>query len=149
MARVTFHMQTSLAPERVLAMLTDFSQCRPELWPTLSRELYEVYEVHAASADVKEGSHWPTQMWERVHYDWSVPGKVRWTVHESNYFAPGSYVELTVQEGATGGSEIQVEWSRTGIGMRGKAITALVVLSRGNILRRNVFQLAFDRAARR
>jgi hypothetical protein len=37
-------------------MPTDFSQCRPELWPTLARELYEVYEVHPACADVKERS---------------------------------------------------------------------------------------------
>jgi hypothetical protein len=148
MARVTFDMQTSLTPEKVLAMLTDFSTRRPELWPTLARELYEVYDVGIASADVKEGSPWPARMWERVHYDWSVPGRVRWTVQRSNYFAPGSYVEVTVQKAATGRSQIRVEWSRTGIGFRGKAITALVVLSRGRILRRNVFQLAFDRAAR-
>ena len=149
MPRVTFAMHTGLPADQVLAMFTDFSARRPELWPTLARELYNVYEVAATSADVKEGSPRPTQMWERVHYDWSVPGTVRWTVHESNYFVPGSYVEVTVQEAATGGSEIQVEWSRTGIGLRGKAIAALIVLSRGSILRRNVFQLAFDRAARK
>jgi hypothetical protein len=53
MARARFHMQTSLTPERVLPMPPDFSQCRPELWPTLVIELNGVYEVHPASADVK------------------------------------------------------------------------------------------------
>jgi hypothetical protein len=56
MARVTFHMKTSLTRERVLPMPTEFSQCRPELWPTLARERYEVYEVHRACADVRERS---------------------------------------------------------------------------------------------
>src|SRR5262249_7100441 len=136
MPRVTFDMQTSLPAEQVLSMLTDFSMRRPELWPTLARELYEVYEVGPAGADVKEGGPRPTLMWERVHYDWSVPGRVRWTVQESNYFAPGSYVEVTVQRAATGGSQIHVEWNRTGIGLRGKALAGLVVLSRGTIIRR-------------
>jgi hypothetical protein len=76
MARVTFDMHTGLRPERALAMLTDFSARRPELWPTLTRELYAVYEVHPTGADVKEGSPWPTRMWERVHYDWTVLRRV-------------------------------------------------------------------------
>ncbi len=87
-------------------------------------------------------------MWERVHYNWSVPGRVRWTVQESNYFAPGSYVEVTVQKAPTGGSEVYVEWNRTGIGLKGKALIGLVVLTGGTIIRRKVFQRAFDRAAR-
>lgn len=63
MSRVTFDIHTRTPPEQVLAILTDFS----------TRDLYEVYQVGATSADVKEGSAWPTRMWERVHYDWSVP----------------------------------------------------------------------------
>ncbi len=118
MPRVTFNMHTGLPPEQVLAMLTDFSARRLELWPTLARELYEVYEVGATSADVKEGSPWPSRMWERVHYNWSVPGRVRWTVQESNYFAPGSYVEVTVQKAPTRGQpgargvEPDGEWAK-------------------------------------
>jgi hypothetical protein len=148
MPLVTFGIHTGLAPEQVLAMLTDFSARRPELWPTLARELYEVYEVHPTSADVKEGSSWPTRMWERVHYDWSAPGRVRWTVEESNCFARGSYVEVSVQQEATGGSNVHVDWSRKGIGLKGKALVGLVVLTGGAIIRRKVFQRAFDRTVR-
>ena len=148
MPRVTFDVHTELAPEPVLAMLTDFSARRPELWPTLTRELYEVYEVGATGADVMEGSPWPTRMWERAYYDWSVPGRVRWTVQESNYFAPGSYTEVKVQMAAAEGSNVRLEWNRTEIGLRGKAVAALNLLTGATIVRRAVFQRAFDRAVR-
>ena len=148
MPLVTFDMQTRLPPEQVLAMLTDFSSRRPQLWPTLAADVYEVYDVRATSADVKEGSPGPVRMWERAHYDWSVPGLVRWMVLDSNYFAPGSYTEVIVQPAPKGGSQIHVESNRTGIGLKGKAVIALNVLSRGSILRRKVFQPAFDIALR-
>lgn len=53
MSRVTFDTHTRTPPEQVLAILTDFSTRRPELWPTLARDLYEVYQVGATSADVR------------------------------------------------------------------------------------------------
>jgi len=148
MPLVRFDIQTRLPPEQVLAILTDFSQRRPQLWPTLAEDLYEVYDVRPTSADVKEGSPWPVRMWERAHYDWSVPGRVRWTVLDSTYFAPGSYTEVIVQEGTGGGSQIHVESNRTGIGLIGKILAALVAASRGSILRRKVFQPAFDNVLR-
>jgi len=61
MARVRFHMQTGLTPERLLPMPTDFSQCRPELWPTLAPEMYEVCQVHSASADVSPHVSFPRE----------------------------------------------------------------------------------------
>ena len=76
MPRVTFDIHTILPPEQVLAMLIDFSARRPELWPMLARQLYEVYEVGTTSAAVKEGSIQPTLMWERDYYNWSQPGRV-------------------------------------------------------------------------
>jgi len=148
MPRVVFDMHTGLQPEQVLEMLTDFSARRPELWPMLARELYCVHDVSSTSADVREGSLRPRLIWERDHYDWSLPGRVRWTVQESNYCAPGSYVEVTFRDAANGGSQVQVEWNRTGVGLRGRVMIALVVLTRGAIIRRKVFQRAFDRAAR-
>jgi hypothetical protein len=46
-----------------MSMLTDFSPRRPDLWPMLAPELFEVYRVGATSADVKEGSIFPTRLW--------------------------------------------------------------------------------------
>jgi hypothetical protein len=148
MARVSFEVDTKLSPAQVISMLTDFSPRRSELWPTLARELYCVHKITTTSAEVREGSLRPTLMWERDHYDWSVAGWVRWTVQESNYCKPGSYVQALVQEAEGGGSRVQVEWNRTGIGFKGKVLIALVVLIRGAIIRRKVFERAFARAAR-
>jgi hypothetical protein len=127
-------------------MLTDFTTRRPEFWPTLARDLYEVYEVGPTSAEVKEGSLKPFVIWERDHYDWSITGRVRWTVRASNYCTAGSYVEARVHPAADRGATVNVEWNRTGIGVRGRILIALVVLTRGAIIRRKVFEYAFDRA---
>jgi hypothetical protein len=145
MPRVVFDICTSLPPERVMSMLTDFSARRPDVWPMLAPELFEVYRVEATSADVKEGSLYPALIWERDHYDWSAD-RVRWTVRESNYCRPGSYVEVTVSDGAGGGSQLHVEWNRRGVGLKGKILVAFVVLTRGGNIRRKVFQNAFDHA---
>ena len=148
MPRVAFDVHTVLPAATVLTMLTDFTARRPALWPTLSPKLYEVYELGPTSADVKEGSSKPVVIWERAHYDWSVPGRVRWTVHASNYCTQGSFVEAEVHEVDDGGATVHVEWNRTGVGLKGKTLIALVVLTRGAVIRRKVFERAFDRAAK-
>jgi hypothetical protein len=96
---------------------------------------------------VKEGSLYPALTWERDHYEWSAD-RVRWTVQESNYCKPGSYVEVTVRAGAGGGSQLRVDWNRRGVGIKGKILIALVVLTRGANIRRKVFQRAIDRVLR-
>src|SRR5215813_3192512 len=148
MPRVAFDVHTVLPAATVLTMLTDFTARRPALWPTLSPKLYEVYELGPTSADVKEGSSKPVVIWERAHYDWSVPGRVRWTVHASNYCTQGSYVEAEVHDVDDGDATVHVEWNRTGVGLKGKTLIALVVLTRGAVIRRKVFERAFDRAAK-
>ena len=84
-------VETTLSPEALRDALIDFSDRRPDIWPGLSRELYEVYSVGETTADVKEGNKSPLgPFWAREHYDWSDPDTVRWTVQESNFCAPGS-----------------------------------------------------------
>jgi hypothetical protein len=143
MASVKFRLQTRVPPDRVISMLIDFSPSRPDVWPMLARELYEVYRLGPQSADVKEGSLYPALIWERNHYQWSAD-RVRWTVRESNYCAPGSFVEVTVRPSADGGSQLH-DWNRIGVGVKGKALVALVPLTGGAIIRRKVFERAFDR----
>ena len=147
MPKVSFYLRTAVPPERVMAMLTDFSPNRPELWPMLAPELYEVYRLDADRAYVKEGSTFPRRIWERDDYEWSAD-RVRWTVRESNYCRPGSYVEVSVRAEAGGGTRLHVDWNRRGVGVRGKMMIAFVVITRGAIIRRKVFQCAFDREAR-
>ena len=147
MPKVSFDFHTVVPPERVIAMLTDFSPNRPEVWPMLAPELYEVYRLDAGSASVKEGSTFPRRIWERDDYEWSAD-RVRWTLRESNYCHPGSYVEVGVRPEAGGGTRLHVDWNRRGVGVRGKMMIAFVVLTRGAIIRRKVFQRAFDREER-
>ena len=147
MARVTFDIHTSLPPERVMLMLTDFSSHRPDVWPMLAPELYEVHRLGSGCADVKEGSLSPALIWERDHYEWSAD-RVRWTVQESNYCQPGSYVEVRVRPAAGGGSKLLVDWNRRGVGIKGRILITFVVMTQGAIIRRKVFQRALDRALR-
>src|SRR5215469_4985778 len=122
-----------------MLVLTDFSSHRPDVWPMLAPELYEVHRLGSGSADVL--------IWEQDHYEWSAD-RVRWTVQESNYCQPGSYVEVGVRPEADGGTRLQVDWNRRGVGIKGKMMIAFVVLTRGAIIRRKVFQRAFDREER-
>ena len=147
MARVAFDIHTGLPPERVMQMLTDFSAHRPDVWPMLAPELYEVHRLGSGSADVKEGSLYPALIWEQDHYEWSAD-RVRWTVRDSNYCHPGSYVEVGVRPEADGGTRLQVDWNRRGVGIKGKMMIAFVVLTRGAIIRGKVFKRAFDQEER-
>ena len=146
MARVSFDVHTSLSPKRVMSILTDFSARRPNLWPTLAPELYEVLRLEPGRALVQEGSLRPARIWERVRYEW-WDGRVRWTVRASNYCQPGSYVEVRVHPAAGGGSVVRVDWNRRGVGVKGRMLVALTTLSRGAIIRSKAFERAFDRAA--
>jgi hypothetical protein len=132
MPKVEFDIETTVPAQRVLEALTDFSERRPDIWPGIDPSQYEVYSVEETQADVKEGSKMPgATIWAREHYDWSTPGTVRWTVRESNFSAPGSYVSATVTPRDDGGSRIHVTWDRTGTSFVGRVAVALIRMTKG------------------
>ena len=45
MAKFTVAIDTPAESAKVIDALTDFSDRRPDVWPGLARELYEVYSV--------------------------------------------------------------------------------------------------------
>jgi hypothetical protein len=132
MAKLELDFDTTLPPGKVLVALTDFTERRPDLWPGLAREYYEVYSKGETSADVREGSVKPTRVWAKEHYDWSTPGKVAWTVEESNFCRPGSYVSAAIQPGRGGGSRIHLVWERWPSNMKGRLMIGMMVLLRGS-----------------
>lgn len=134
MARLELSLDSGLSPQQVVDALTDFSDRRPDVWPYLAREFYEVYSVGETTADVREGSTKPFKIWSREDYDWSIPGRVSWTVRESNFCTPGDGIVATVSPGGTGGSHIQLAWKRHGVGWKGRFIVALMMLTRGKPL---------------
>jgi hypothetical protein len=125
MPRVDVQLDTDVAPEAVRSALLDFSDRRPELWPGITPSLYKVFEVGDTWADIQEGTRMPGGgVWAIEHYDWSDPETVKWTVKESNFCKPGSFVSATITPRPGGGSHIHVIWNRTPSSFMGR-VTAL------------------------
>ena len=132
MPSVDTSLETSLAPEAVRHALLDFTERRPEIWPGITPSLYEVYAVGETGAEIKEGTKLPIgPYWAKEHYDWSDPQTVRWTVQESNFCLPGSYMSATIRPREGGGSHIDLHWERTPTTFFGKLIAAMIVVTRG------------------
>jgi hypothetical protein len=127
--------ETSLSPDQVVKALTDFSERRPQMWPGISPQYYKVYSVSETRADVREGTkQGPINVWAREEYDWSLPNTVTWTVKDSNFCTPGSYVKAEVRPPQGGGSEIKTTWDRTPTSVAGRFIFAVMKLSRGKAI---------------
>jgi hypothetical protein len=138
MTRIVLDLDSPCPPRRAIDALIDFSDRRPEVWPGLAREFYEVDSVGETSADVREGSAKPIKVWAREHYDWSTPGTVKWTVVESNFCTPGSGVAVTVTEGSNGGSHLHLEWERHPSNARGRVAIIFMRLAGRQILRKYI-----------
>jgi hypothetical protein len=130
MPRVEFDTETELAPDKVITLLTDFTERRPLLWPGLWDGAYQVYSKGDTNAEVREGNKSP-RVWARERYDWSKPGTVRWEVLESNFCKPGGFVEVQVSPRDSGGSKLHVTWSRTASSLMGVVAVTMIVLTRG------------------
>ena len=131
MAKIEMDIETKLPPEKVVEALTDFTDRRTKIWPGLSPEYYEVYAVGETTAEVREGNTKPFRTWAKEHYDWSTPGKVRWTVNESNFCKPGSYVSAEVTPGQDGGSHLHVTWNREPSNLKGWFVVTMLTLTKG------------------
>ncbi|HTP29742.1 MAG TPA: SRPBCC family protein [Anaeromyxobacteraceae bacterium] len=123
MAHVSTDKDTTVPPEAVIGALTDFSDARLSLWPNIDRKYYKVHQVSETSAEVTEGSR---GIWERTHYDWSLPGTVRIEVQDSNAFRPGSYWVYSVQPRPGGGSHVHLEFLRKPRNAKGLLLSALL-----------------------
>lgn len=125
MPRIAFSIDSSVPAERVLAAGRDFSERRPELWPGIARELYQIHEVTDTYAEVTEGSNFMGKVWARERYEWPEPDLVRGVVQDSNIFQPGGIWEMRVTP-KDGGSHIGVVNHRRGKGVKGRFILGLV-----------------------
>lgn len=144
MARIEFDIRTDVPPDVVRAALLDFSERRPELWPGLPADQYQVYEVGDTWAEVREGYRGP--IWVRERYDWSVPGRVTFTAVDSGFATPGSHVSVDVEPADGGGSRLHVTWVRSGRNAFGRLFVGLMVLTRGVAIRRS-FEAGLARMA--
>jgi hypothetical protein len=98
-------LETNVAPERLLAAATDFSERRPNLWPTITRQRYRVFSVGDHTAETEEGT---TPVHHRYKYEWTDDGLVRATTVDASVMTTGSIWELRVQPGDGGGSRVHI-----------------------------------------
>jgi len=131
--RAHYEFDTVLLPTAVVGALTDFSERRPDLWPNLDPAKYQVHERGDTWAVVTEGSPRP-DVWSRERYDWSIPGRVSWTVEESNFCAPGSGMVASVTPGGKGGSHVAIDWERIPTSPKGYLVAVVVRLAKDRVL---------------
>ncbi|MEA2496193.1 MAG: hypothetical protein QOJ29_4104 [Thermoleophilaceae bacterium] len=108
MPKIEFDVETTAPPEKVLEAGRDFSDRRPDIWPGISREYYEVHETGPGFAEVTEGGKEFGGVWARERYEWAEgSNKVTGTVVDSNIFKSGVW-EMTVEPRDGGGSRVHV-----------------------------------------
>ena len=135
MPTASFDVESPATPEQIREAMLDFTERRPKLWPGLAAKYFEVYSVGETTADIREGTGFPFNVWAKEHYDWSEPDTFAWTVQESNFCAPqtsGVVMKVAPREG--GGSIVHIDWRREPTSLKGKMIIPLIARNNGTRL---------------
>ena len=132
MPHVVVEVDTDVPPERMMEAATDFTERRPELWPNISREFWQLHDRGPNWAEATEGS---PAVWARERYEWS-DNRVVGTTQESNVWQPGGTWTLTVEPRNGAGSHICMVLDRRWKG-RGWLFGVRVALYGRQILKRN------------
>jgi hypothetical protein len=123
MSSTTFTVHTTLSPDEVMTLFTDFGPERASRWPNVDAAHFQVHEVGPDWAEVTEGN---SMGWERERYAWdAAAGTVTIDTLDSNLWGPGSGWRYRLTP-ADGGTNVQVSLTREGKGVRGKLIGALI-----------------------
>lgn len=123
MPTVRFRMTSALDPAALMGVLTDFGPTRPQQWPTIDADHFQVHSLGDTWAEVTEGT---AAAWESARYDWDVRrGRVTVTTHDSKVFGPGGgwTFQLTPQ---AGGTLVNIELIRNPTGLKRRLLAALL-----------------------
>jgi hypothetical protein len=125
MPTVRLHMTSALSAPELMAVLTDFSSARPNLWPTIDADHFEVHDLGETWAEVTEGT---ASAWERARYEWDLQRRrVTVATHDSKVFGPGGgWVFQLTPEAA--GTRIDVELTRRPTTFMRRLLAALLPL---------------------
>lgn len=123
MATIRLHATTTATPEQFVAALTDFGPGRKELFGNSADGYLKVHDQGPRYADVTEGSN---GIWERLHYDWSDPGRVVLTTTDSNLWGGASGHTYTFTAQPDGTTVIDAVVVREGKNLKGKALGLVV-----------------------
>ncbi|MFI8081728.1 hypothetical protein ACIF6L_13165 [Kitasatospora sp. NPDC086009] len=134
MTVVNFQLISSLDPDAVLAVLTDFGPARAQAWPTIDAAHFAVHGVGEGWAEVTEGT---AAAWERARYDWKPGGdEVTITTLDSKLFGPGGgWVFRLTPEGD--GTRVDVRLTRTPDTLKGKLLASLLPVVAPSSLRKS------------
>ena len=123
MTTLNFKLQSPLAPDEVLAALTDFGPSRSRVWPNIDSAHFKVHSHGPGWAEVTEGSSVVGGVWERERYSWdAVARTVAIETLDSNVWGPGSRWDYRLTPGSAGGTAIDVTAIRLGRGWKGRII---------------------------
>jgi hypothetical protein len=133
MPHVVVDVDSDVAAEQVMAAATDFTERRPEFWPNISREFWQLHDRGPNWAEATEGS---PAVWARERYEW-WDNRVVGTTQDSNVWQPGGTWTLTVEPRNGGGSHIRVVLDRRWKG-RGWLFYVPVALVGKQMFKRNL-----------
>ncbi|UYP17356.1 hypothetical protein OED52_11615 [Rhodococcus sp. Z13] len=126
MTTIHVHRTTTATPEQIVAGLTDFGPGRQEIFGNSAADYLEVHHRGPHDADVTEGSN---HIWERLHYDWSEPRRVRMTTTDSNLWGGSSGHVYTMTQQPSGTTDVDVVVVRDGKNLRGRIVAAALGLA--------------------
>jgi hypothetical protein len=133
---IHFELQSALAPDAVLAALTDFGPRRSEIWPNIDSAHFKVHTQGPGWADVTEGSSVAGGVWERERYSWDMAARtVTIETLDSNTWGPGSRWDYRLNPGPAGGTTIAVSVVRNGKGFKGRALGIALSVAGAGMLR--------------
>jgi hypothetical protein len=135
MPTVRLHMTSALSAPELMAVLTDFSSARPNVWPSIDADHFEVHAVGDTWAEVTEGT---ASAWERARYEWdNQRRRVTVTTHDSKVFGPGGgwVFQLTPEAADT---RIDVELTRRPTTFTRRLLAALLPLVGPSALKKSL-----------
>jgi hypothetical protein len=123
MPRTRFTVHTSLSPNEVMELFTDFGPDRASRWPNVNDAHFTVHELGPDWAEVTEGN---ALAWERERYAWdAAAGTITIDTLDSNLWAAGSGWRYELKP-ASGGTDVNVTLTRQAKSLRGKLLGALI-----------------------
>ena len=123
MSTIHFHQTTTSTPEQFIAGLTDFGPGREKVFKNSADSYLKVHYLRSHEADVTEGSG---GVWERLHYDWSDPNRVKLTTTDSNVFGGASGYLYTLTRRPDGTTDVDVVIVREGKNLKGRLLSGVL-----------------------
>ena len=133
MSTIHFHQTTTATPEQFIAGLTDFGPGRSKLFPNSADVDLHVHHRGAHDADVTEGSG---GIWERLHYDWSDPNRVKLTTTDSNTWGGASGYTYTFSHPGNGTTDVDLVVVREGKNLKGRVLGVVLGTVGKSVLRK-------------